>query len=869
MNLGISMNCRYAIIKKLGWGHFSTVWMVRDRRETSPTHHFYALKVQKSAEHYTEAAMDEVELLDCISRERKKCEQELKNGTMEDIKEAVHNVENSKFIATLHDSFFHSGPNGRHMCMVFSMLGCNLLSVIKAHNYRGIPVQVVKKMIRGCCMGLDFLHRKCKIIHTDLKPENVLLQFPYQIDTDEELMIGVAKIAMEDHSDRGRRNTLDKSIADLETALEKPDLPQSQKKKIRKKLKKKRQNLRKRRDVDDDVAVTDDDEDETTNTGTGTLSGDDGPDDFFLSSMLNDFEMGKILSKAVKMISPNGPDVLPADSDDRVKQRLGHSRFVTCNFGPRQVEADSKLFEIIRESVSVSQASTTEVDSSLAESDPLVNANTAQVSFMLRAFTPEEELADALTSTLGGVPWESNGSTRDWRVKLTLPSSKIPVSCRPSDGSKFVTCFTLSQRIRKDIDDVQRELFSDIASLVSENMVDDGPSDADLPEIPVVETTSPRSVRPPPLSIFTAHFSVTSSFVVLSFLESRLPGVVFVTYKREEGMPQLDSIVFGPIAQTVCNHPLAMRVKEDLKDPVCCNASSIFGFDLRLVKDFAARLEVDEHGASSFCLSPAVNEKALNWWQARNSIQERVKAFTGIDPSSDMVNLIGLEDDRETRPRMVNIGFKEGGKKPALSRGDVVSTAPSSRDTSASSAARGPQHQVDLKDADMLVNCRSVIVDLGNACWTHRHFSEDIQTRQYRAPEVLIGIKYDTSADMWSLGCMTFELLTGDLLFDPRAGDDYDRDEDHLAMFQELLGKIPKRIALDGKYSKTFFDKKGNLKHIKQLKFWPVQDVLMEKYHFPPEEAQAIADFMGPLLDFDPKTRATAQDALQNDWLKI
>jgi serine/threonine-protein kinase SRPK3 len=32
-----------------------------------------------------------------------------------------------------------------------------------------------------------------------------------------------------------------------------------------------------------------------------------------------------------------------------------------------------------------------------------------------------------------------------------------------------------------------------------------------------------------------------------------------------------------------------------------------------------------------------------------------------------------------------------------------------------------------------------VIVDLGNACWTHRHFSEDIQTRQYRAPEVLIG----------------------------------------------------------------------------------------------------------------------------------
>lgn len=122
---------------------------------------------------------------------------------------------------------------------------------------------------------------------------------------------------------------------------------------------------------------------------------------------------------------------------------------------------------------------------------------------------------------------------------------------------------------------------------------------------------------------------------------------------------------------------------------------------------------------------------------------------------------------------------------------------------------------------------------------------------------------------MWSLGCMTFELLTGDLLFDPRAGEDYDRDEDHLAMFQELLGKMPKRLAIEGKYSKQFFDKKnGNLKHIKTLKFWPIQDVLAEKYHFSQEDAQDVADFLRPLLDFDPKTRATALDALRSKWLR-
>lgn len=43
----------------------------------------------------------------------------------------------------------------------------------------------------------------------------------------------------------------------------------------------------------------------------------------------------------------------------------------------------------------------------------------------------------------------------------------------------------------------------------------------------------------------------------------------------------------------------------------------------------------------------------------------------------------------------------------------------------------------------------AIVVDLGNACWTYRHFSEDIQTRQYRCPEVIVGGKYEQSADIW------------------------------------------------------------------------------------------------------------------------
>jgi serine/threonine-protein kinase SRPK3 len=58
--------------------------------------------------------------------------------------------------------------------MAFEVLGKNLLSLIKKYDYRGIPIPVVRKMTRQLLLGLDYMHRVCGIIHTDLKPENVV-----------------------------------------------------------------------------------------------------------------------------------------------------------------------------------------------------------------------------------------------------------------------------------------------------------------------------------------------------------------------------------------------------------------------------------------------------------------------------------------------------------------------------------------------------------------------------------------------------------------------------------------------------------------------------------------------------------------------
>ena len=73
------------------------------------------------------------------------------------------------------DDFKISGVNGTHVCMVFEVLGHNLLKFIIRNNYQGMPLKNVKIMMKQVLEGLHYLHTKCQIIHTDIKPENVLV----------------------------------------------------------------------------------------------------------------------------------------------------------------------------------------------------------------------------------------------------------------------------------------------------------------------------------------------------------------------------------------------------------------------------------------------------------------------------------------------------------------------------------------------------------------------------------------------------------------------------------------------------------------------------------------------------------------------
>uniref|UniRef100_A0A673ATK1 non-specific serine/threonine protein kinase n=1 Tax=Sphaeramia orbicularis TaxID=375764 RepID=A0A673ATK1_9TELE len=497
VKIGDLFNGRYHVIRKLGWGHFSTVWLAWDIQEKR----FVAMKVVKSAEHYTETALDEIKLLKSV-----------RNTDPSD--------PNREKVVQLLDDFKISGMNGTHVCMVFEVLGYHLLKWIIKSNYQGLPLSCVKSIIHQVLQGLDYLHTKCKIIHTDIKPENILLTVnePY-----------IKKMAAE--ATQWQKT----GTAPPSGSLAK--MSKNKKKKMKKKQKKQAELLEKRIQEMEGGAtndVVDDEEDEETTettedtTSSATLS---------TSATLQDIVNHVI---TVRMVS------LKESCDDTAGCSYYHS---------------------------------------------------ASLDFI-----------------------------------------------------SFLPCVSF-------------------------------------------------------LFLYLPCFSNSSSSV----------------------------LIFPPLLPSLT-------------------------------------------GASGSLL--------VNPLEPLNADKLQVK-----------------------------------------------------------------------------------IADLGNACWVHKHFTDDIQTRQYRSLEVLMGSGYSTPADIWSTACMAFELATGDYLFEPHSGEDYSRDEDHIALIIELLGKVPRKLILSGKYSKEFFTKKGDLRHITKLKPWGLFDVLVEKYEWSKEEAHSFSSFLLPMLDLVPERRATAAQCLSHPWL--
>ncbi|XP_030071852.1 SRSF protein kinase 2 isoform X3 [Microcaecilia unicolor] len=622
VKIGDLFNGRYHVIRKLGWGHFSTVWLCWDMQERR----FVAMKVVKSAQHYTETALDEIKLLKCV-------------------RESDPADPNKDMVVQLIDDFKISGMNGIHVCMVFEVLGHHLLKWIIKSNYQGLPIRCVKSIIRQVLQGLEYLHSKCKIIHTDIKPENILM-------------------CVDD--------TYVRRMAAEATEWQKAGAPP--------------------------------------------------PSGSAVSTAPQQKPIGKISKNKKKKL--------------KKKQK-------------RQAELLEKRLQEIEE--------------------------------LEREAERKKVEENDVTSS---VP--SNEQEEDFQPEVKLKSSGLEEVIDEEPGNDY-----------GEADDQEEK--EDTEKENTEKDDDDADADAkqELISMPPPWIDSPKT---------NGHIE-NGPFLLEQQLEDE---------EDEE--------------EEECPNPEEYNLDEP-------NAESDYAFSSSY-EQFNGELPNGQH----------------------KSPESHFSEFTGSVFSGPLESVASGS---------------------AASEGSAVTereeSSPShDRSRTVSASSTGDQPKAKTRAADLLVNpldprnadkIRVKIADLGNACWVHKHFTEDIQTRQYRSIEVLIGAGYSTPADIWSTACMAFELATGDYLFEPHSGEDYSRDEDHIALIIELLGKIPRKYAMLGKYSKEFFTKKGELRHITKLKPWSLFDVLVEKYGWPHEDAEQFTDFLIPMLEMVPEKRASAGECLRHPWL--
>ncbi|KAJ2157077.1 serine/threonine protein kinase, CMGC, dual-specificity [Coemansia sp. RSA 552] len=208
----------------------------------------------------------------------------------------------------------------------------------------------------------------------------------------------------------------------------------------------------------------------------------------------------------------------------------------------------------------------------------------------------------------------------------------------------------------------------------------------------------------------------------------------------------------------------------------------------------------------------------------------------------------------------------------------------------AAAARRGPAHPLAAGPlaADMARGAyRIKVIDLGSSCFETERVYTYIQSRFYRAPEVILGLPYGPGIDMWSLGCIVAEMLTGYPLFPG------ENEREQLASIVEVLGPPPAYMLERAPRCADFADP---LPYGAQAQATPVGGMLLlpsgacvvgsvairpytnskNKRRRPGARpldqvlARArdprLADFVMRTLAWDPAMRLTPDDALRHPW---
>ena len=160
------------------------------------------------------------------------------------------------------------------------------------------------------------------------------------------------------------------------------------------------------------------------------------------------------------------------------------------------------------------------------------------------------------------------------------------------------------------------------------------------------------------------------------------------------------------------------------------------------------------------------------------------------------------------------------------------------------------------------------IIDLGNSEILGINNDDEIMIRSYRPPENIMNNFYNEKADIWAMGCLSYELFTGDYLFDiDRDGDDNEKDRDHLHQMYEILGNIPKEYSMDCEFSNDLFDEHGSILNMNKCDYTTLESILITDYKLDEHSSNEITCFLKKQLDYNIKTRCSSKQLMDDEWL--
>ena len=171
----------------------------------------------------------------------------------------------------------------------------------------------------------------------------------------------------------------------------------------------------------------------------------------------------------------------------------------------------------------------------------------------------------------------------------------------------------------------------------------------------------------------------------------------------------------------------------------------------------------------------------------------------------------------------------------------------------------------DLKPENVLLAhpARSEIkvIDFGSSCLENEKVYTYIQSRFYRSPEVILGMSYGMAIDMWSLGCILAELLTGYPIFPG------ENEQEQLACIMEVFGPPEKHLIEKSTRKKLFFDSLGKPRvtvSSKGKRRRPSSKSLQQALKC---EDEAFLDFITRCLRWDPDRRLRPDEAIIHEFI--